>query len=69
MSLIPVTVKCLYCRREIDGHFMENDKSKIVDINVAGKVKAEVGEWNKKKGYIHLQCKTGIEAEEALNSK
>lgn len=67
MAFIPVTVKCLYCRREIDGHFVDTDKTKIVDMQVVGKVKAVVGEWNKKKGYLHQQCLTGIEAEEALN--
>lgn len=68
VTFIPVTVKCIYCRREIDGHFMEDDKTKIVELG-SSKVKAVVGEYNKKRGYLHVSCQTGIAAEEALQEK
>jgi len=67
MTAEPVTVKCVYCRREIDGHFI-NGKDTIVKMDT-GKVLAVVGVYNKRTGYMHQACKTGIEAEEALQTK
>ena len=62
-----VTVKCIYCRREIDGHFFGN-REKIVNLTT-GKTLAVIGEWNKRKGYLHAACATGIEAEAGLQEK
>lgn len=68
MPVTSVTVKCIYCRREIDGHFIDDDKSKILNLSNMTP-KAIVKEYNKKKGYMHLACSIGIEAEEALQEK
>lgn len=62
---IPITVKCLYCRREIDGYFYLEKKEEIKNLS-SGKTIATVSEWNKKKGYLHVACINGIKAESEL---
>lgn len=60
----PVTVKCIYCRENISGHFIGSRD--VIKLITTDKVIGVIGEYNKKKGYLHQACKTGIEAEEAL---
>jgi hypothetical protein len=67
-TVTAVTVKCIYCHRAIDGHFINDDKNLIVEMGTS-KVKAAVGEYNKKRGYLHVSCAIGIKAEEALQEK
>lgn len=59
-----VTVKCIFCGRTIDGHFFGR-RDRIVNLG-SGEVLAEAGTYQKKKGFIHSSCKTGIDAVDAL---
>lgn len=62
-----VTVKCLYCGRTIDGYFFDR-KDQIVNL-ATGEVLATAGTYQKKKGFIHESCRTGIKAVEDMEKK
>jgi hypothetical protein len=66
MEHSPVCVICVLCKNNIDGIFKLPDKLNIYSLQT-NKAIGIVGEYNKKKGYLHVKCANGIEAEKELN--